>query len=150
MGERYQAWVDNVQSLALDLRRNNPAFLIDQFRKKGMYADIVNRIGTPLMVNNKEQYSKVPAQLTSNYPIDMDVEFFPALGYLLNLYESGQKKCPMQTWCRDSKINTDCNRDVNPLKRANPSLYPMFCPVGGLWYSWGMKDYIIRGLEITK
>lgn len=149
MGEQFQSWVDNVSSLMLNARRTNPAFLLDEVRDKTRYVDIVNSVGTPLMVNDTEDYSKLPAKLTGTFPVKMDVEFFRALDYIVNLYFTGQTPCPLQKWCTISGLKTDSNCQHDPLRHSDLNIYHDLCPVGGLWRSWAMKDYHIQGSTIS-
>lgn len=141
MGERYQAWVNNLIDHAVMWRTSNPAFLLNCLRNHNIYAPIVNAIGTPLMVNAVEEYSKVPLYLAGSFPLTRDVEFFTAVSYIMNLYVSGERKCPMQQWCSESGLNVDDNCTVNPLARANIADYPDLCPVGALWRSWNLSRY---------
>ncbi len=144
MGEQFEVWVDNIFSFAIQARQNNPAFLIDAFRARTNYINIVNRIGTPLMVNAVEHYSKVPVNFGRNFPYDKDVEFFPAIKYILFLFDTGAIECPMKEWCESSGIPTDNLCITNPPGRSDIKKYPELCPVGGLWRSWKLSRYQLK------
>ncbi len=140
-GLRYQAWVENMIEKAVMWRTSHPSFLLDAFRWQDKYVPIVNLVGTPLMVNAVEDYSKVPANLPGVFPVAMDVEFYTSVSYIMNLYQLGDRKCPMQQWCINSGINVDINCTIDPPSRADISQYPSLCPVGVLWRGWNLSRW---------
>ena len=141
MGKAYQAWINNMMSYAINMRRNRPDFLISEIRKHNRYIDIVNLVGTPLMVNSEEEYSKVPVVFPYKFPVEMDVEFFRAIDYIMGLFETGERKCALIKWCKQSGIKTDINCIVNPPKRSDPKEYAELCPVSGIWKHWNLSQY---------
>lgn len=141
MGEQYQAWIENIFNFATSQRQAKPSFLLDEFRNRTNYSNIVNTIGTPLMVNAVEDYRKIAVNFGRTFPLDKDVEFFPALNYILQLFLVGKRECPMQKLCQVSGIKTDNNCITNPPARSDISIYPGLCPVGALWKSWNLSSY---------
>lgn len=141
MGQQYQAWVKNMMGFAITMRQTHPDFLIDNLRKKSCYCDIVNSVGTPLMVNAVSDFTKVPAPLPKAFPLEFDVEFYRAIDYIFGLLQSGKRECPMREWCQRSGIATDINCIVNPPARSDVNRYPALCPVGGLWRHWNLSRY---------
>ncbi len=141
IGERFQAWINNIFDFAIYMRQNNPSFFIDMFRTCNKYSDIVNKIGTPLMVNAIKNYSKIPVSFPLPFISDMDVEFFRAVSYVIDMYITGSKECPMQDWCNNSHINTDNNCITDPPARSDNAKYSHLCPVGALWRSWNLSRY---------
>ena len=144
MGEQYQAWIENIFRFAVHHRQNNPCFLIDEFRRQRYYTDIVNAIGTPLMENAVDEFSKVPVRFNCQFPADMDVEFFPALSYIMDLFAVGKRECPMREWCESSQIETDTKCITNTPARSDISEYPGLCPVGAIWRSWNLSRYRLK------
>ena len=150
MGLHYQAWVNNIINMAVIWRTSNPAFLLDMFNQHNLYAPIINNVGTPLMVNAVDEYSKVPYTSYGNSPITMDVEFFTAVDYIMNLFEYGDRRCPMQEWCRESGVLVDTNCTIDPPIRANITQYAELCPVGALWRSWNLRRYHLNKQHIFR
>lgn len=141
MGLRYQAWIGNIMNMAVKWRTSNPAFLLDMFKQQNFYGKIVNAVGTPLMVNAVSEYTKVPHPTNGDFPTTMDVEFFTAVDYIMKLFEQGDRKCPLQEWCRESGILVDINCTINPPVHADQTRYTELCPVGALWRSWNLSRY---------
>ena len=150
MGSRYQAWINNMMSFAVNMRRDRPDYLISEIKQNRSYVNIVNLVGTPLMVNAVEEYSKVPVAFPYNFPVEMDVEFFRAIEYIMGVFETGKRECPLIEWCKKSNIKIDNNCIINPPQRSNPKEYLELCPVSGIWRHWNLSRYKLKRQCIFK
>lgn len=150
MGKQYQAWISNMMSFAVSMRKNKPDYLISEIKQNRSYANIVNLVGTPLMVNAVEEYSKVPVAFPYSFPVKMDVEFFRAIEYIMGLFEMGKRECPLIEWCKKSNIKIDNNCIINPPQRSDPKEYSILCPVSGIWRHWNLSRYKLKRQCIFK
>ncbi|MDO4160544.1 MAG: hypothetical protein Q4D41_08825, partial [Prevotellaceae bacterium] len=148
--EHYHGWIDNAFEQTLKLRKDNPYFILELLRggkilNNSIFLSLYASFGTPLIRNNKNEYSKIPL-----IPKDKqwDVEFMQPIKHLSNILKGGAYPCLLKRWCESSaleleKMGADPNIicyvdercDKNPSLR---SLDKIRCPLGFVWYATGL------------
>lgn len=146
----YHKWINNAYDLAKRLRVNEPYFILELLRggtlkNNAVFMGLYKDFGTPLIRNNKGEYSKIPAKGNKGW----DVEYMQPIKQLGNILTSGICKCELWKWCIDSAnelrrkgVSDDIICKVDERCKTNPSLRSMDkvkCPMG----LFGMRqDYL--------
>ncbi len=132
-------WLENAINYSYDLRLNHRYFLLEiarsgNARKSKMFADYLNAVGSPLMMNKCGKFYCIPS---TNVPGD-GMCYYRAMREVCQMLAGGKKKCDMKSWCRQSKIKVDCRCNRKPwehLKDRNK------CPYAVVWGSFNLGNY---------
>lgn len=142
--DAYHKWIDKVIDYAIDLRTNNPHFIIDlcsigKARTNSLFADIVKHVGTPLMRDKRQEYFSIKPDGCNGF----NVELLKAVKQLYNILHDGNFACDLYPWCNGSKgINPTSDICLKkPWDRCNMR---ELCPVALLWKNWGLCNYKIK------
>lgn len=134
--------VDNLIICGLDYRINNPTFILD-IAESGhvLYNNpmriLFNRIGTPIIKDCNEEYLVINPSFISND----ELQYFPAIEQILNLFTEGHDCCDMLCWCQQSIHNNVIvdDRCINtPWERCADN---NLCPYATLWKHWNLSGY---------
>lgn len=100
--------------------------------------------GTPLIRNNKGEYSKTPAKENQGW----DVEYMQPIRQLGRILTGETCECGLWRWCIDSANellgkgdSDDIICKVDERCKTNPSLRSIDkvkCPMGFVWYATGL------------
>lgn len=138
----YYSWIDKLYAFAMDCRMNNRYFFLEMARGGNLktnkcFISVINRIGSPIITNNKKKYFKIPHSNSRQYKTD--VEYFKAICQIVKLFETGEMSCDLYEWCKNSSSNpTNCYCLNNPWDKcteANLCFYAM------LWKHWNLSGY---------
>lgn len=147
---RYHKWIDNAFNQAIALRNYSPYFILELLKGGNLlsndcFGKIFKAFGTPLIRNNKNEYSKYPLNPQNS---DWDVEFMQPIKQIENILSGKECACSLKKWCMNSaeelqKKGVDPNKICNVDERcdANPSLRSLdavHCPLGHVWYATGL------------
>lgn len=142
LNAEYQQWILYTLTAGVELRVLRPYFFLEMARgmrdkNNRMLQYIAKNIGSPQMVNSKG----LRFQLATDRPI-CRFEYLEAVKEIENLFENGERKCGMKSWCALSPdgapIDERCDKE--PWKRCNDV---QLCPYGLLWRHWKLVDKVV-------
>lgn len=138
--DSYHAWINHLVSFAKDWRLNDKYFLLKMARqtdlkKNNCWGYAAARVGSPLMENQKQYFSKLPYEGMVD---GESVEMFCAIKEIYNLFFIGKKTCGMLNWCKDSPNSTP--NDLCASAPWQKSKEEMLCPYAFFWKHWGLID----------
>lgn len=142
LNAEYQQWILYTLTAGVKLRVYRPYFFLEMARgvrdkNNRMLQYIAKNIGSPQMVNSKG----LRFQLATDRPI-CRFEYLEAVKEIENLFENGERKCGMKSWCALSPdgapIDERCDKE--PWKRCNDV---QLCPYGLLWRHWKLEDKVV-------
>ena len=136
----YYDWIDNLVKFAVYWRAQDRYFLLkmashNDLASNGCWGFAVHEVGSPLMVNNKDNHYKI---VQHGSKLGMDVEYFSAIRQIESLFEEGKTVCEMYDWCLNSlgaTPNDHCK--TTPWKKCTEE---KLCPYALLWRHWNLKD----------
>lgn len=138
----YYAWIDHLIAFVIDWREHDRYFLLNMARtnnllKNNHWGKAIHDIGSPLMSNNKNQYSKIPPH---GMEAEMNVEFFKAIYEIERLFEAGSMSCSMYEWCKKSPKSTPNELCTSaPWEKSNEEY---LCPYAFTWKHWNLRNRI--------
>ena len=118
----------NHRNFILDIAKTGSA------RTSKVFADYVNVVGTPLMMNKCGKYYCIPSQ---NVPGD-GMCYYRAMREFFSLLVGRGRKCHMKNWCKQSGIKVDCRCHCSPWKHLKDKEK---CPYAVVWGSLGLEEY---------
>ena len=132
-------WIENAINYSYNLRVNHRNFILDiaktgSARTSKVFADYVNVVGTPLMMNKCGKYYCIPSQ---NVPGD-GMCYYRAMREFFSLLVGRGRKCHMKNWCKQSGIKVDCRCHCSPWKHLKDKEK---CPYAVVWGSLGLEKY---------
>ncbi len=132
-------WLENAINYSYDLRLNHRYFLLEiarsgNARKSSVFADYLNVVGSPLMMNKCRNFYRIPSK---NVPGN-GMCYHRAMRQVYELLSWGNKKCDMKGWCRQSKIKVDCRCNRKPWEHLNDRNK---CPYAVIWGSFNLGSY---------
>lgn len=141
----YHKWIDCIVDFAKDWRNIDRYYLINMARipdllKNGALGKAFKEIGSPVMVNNMNDYFIIPPDVLNKGSLGIGLEIFMALNQIDDLFKSGIKKCRLIKFCNKSFPGTvDSNCLASPWNRSS---YPQLCLFCIFWKHWGFADRI--------
>lgn len=145
----YHKWIDNAYDLAKGLRINETFFILDllrggELKNNAVFRSLYQDFGTPLIRNNKGEYSKTPVKGNQGW----DVEYMQPIRQLGCILTGKTIECGLWRWCIDSANellgkgdSDDIICKVDERCKTNPSLRSIDkvkCPMGFVWYATGL------------
>lgn len=145
--EAYQEWVDTVIDTALNIRKQNPSYLLDIIADSpastsGLFTKIVKELGTPMMKNKQKDYYTVKPQ----GKVGWSVEVLKSVHQIYKILHDGNFQCSLFPWYVRS-FHEHPEENLNPTEdkclhkpwvRASEA---ELCPLGLLWKNWNLASY---------
>ncbi len=148
----FHNWINNAYDKALNIRLYDRYFLLESLRGGELYQNnkvqnLINEFGTPLMRNNKYEYTKIPLAGNDDWDVEHLQSSWEVNDFLtLNTYNG----CSLLRWCHNSDkekikksvpeqelIHPDKRCIVNPSERSNDN---QKCPFALVWYAMGLPN----------
>ena len=147
--EDNKTWINYTISTAIDIRQNDPYFILDiarngKIQTNSPFINIFTKLGTP-MVTNLDDEGTFYSPLQANHKIYP--EYLWAISQIYSLYlkplSANPKVCELKLWCKESCVTnkladfTDTNCYDSPWLRTT---YKNLCPFSVMWKTWGMEN----------
>jgi hypothetical protein len=143
----FHDWVDTVIDKALNLRKENPSYLLDIIAENinssnNIFIEIVNSLGTPMMKNKQKDYFTIKPKGKAGW----GVEVLKSVHQIYKILHDGEFQCSLYPWCLRSyeehpEGNLNPTREkclTKPWVRASEE---ELCPLGLLWKNWNLVNY---------
>ena len=151
--------VRNFIGFGLDLRLNHRTFFVDLVRNgyardNKLFQQMLNRLGTPTIIDVNNNYCMMPAITGENRGVYM----FAAIHELYKCLHDGHTLCEMIEWCEqnDNKTMSDFERSLQlkgmrEFTKVDERCYDCpweksdghsdLCPYAALWHAWNLDGY---------
>lgn len=140
LNEEFQQWIVFIFSAGVAMRIQKPYFFLEMARGKrnrdnAVLQYLTKNIGSPQMVNAMGKRF----QLATERPV-CRFEYLEAVKEIERLFECGESKCSLKSWCEMSPDGAPANNscDKVPWTRCNDK---NMCPYGMLWRHWKLSDF---------
>lgn len=134
-------WINKIEEFVNKFRVNDRYYFLRlakdfSLKTNNCFSSTLNSIGSPIITDkNKQHYFKIPH---GNCTIRTDVEYFKAIGQIIDLFEQGNKPCSLYDWCKTSNVKTNNQCLSEPWKIENDM---DLCFYRFLWKHWNLSDY---------
>lgn len=132
-------WAETTINTALELRKDNPFFILDiangNIRYNHIFCDILKTIGTPILTND----NGFAGCYHSNIDIQQQIGNFWAISEIYNIFYTGTfTSCKLINCCQNIPNAVDCRCSKTPWKRSKDK---HLCSFALFWHHWGLDDY---------
>lgn len=151
--------IRNFIGYGLHIRLNHKTFFIDLVRNgyarsNNLLQQTINRLGTPTIIDVKNNYCMMPAITGENRGIYM----FSAIHEMYKCFHDGHTLCEMIEWCEQNENATLSDYEkslqlegMREFTKVDERCYDCpweksdgksnLCPYAALWHNWGLDGY---------